>query len=42
MNLALSTDRDLARVALSLVEVTVRGEPAAAELLAEGFAEAGS
>jgi len=36
-----STDRELARLALSLVEGTVRGEPAAAELLAEGFADVG-
>jgi hypothetical protein len=36
-----STDRDLARLALSLVEGTVRGEPGAEELLAEGFANVG-
>jgi len=34
-----STDRELARLALSLVEGTVRGEPAAAELLGDGFAD---
>ncbi|HEY7070398.1 MAG TPA: hypothetical protein VH479_09805 [Acidimicrobiales bacterium] len=37
----MSTDRELARLALSLVEGTVRGEPAAAELLADGFADVG-
>jgi hypothetical protein len=36
-----STDRDLARLALNLVEGTVRGEPAAAELLVDGFANVG-
>jgi hypothetical protein len=34
-----STDRDLARLALNLVEGTVRGEAAAAELLAEAFTD---
>ena len=38
---SVSTDRDLARLALNLVEGTVRGEPAATELLVDGFANAG-
>jgi hypothetical protein len=36
-----SADRDLARLALSLVEGTLRGEVAADDLLAEGFANLG-
>jgi hypothetical protein len=36
-----STDRDLARLALSLVEGTVRGDPAADELLVDGFGDLG-
>jgi hypothetical protein len=35
----MSTDRELARLALSLVEGTVRGDPAADDLLAEGFGD---
>lgn len=37
----MSTDRELARLALSLVEGTVRGDPAADALLADGFADVG-
>ena len=33
----MSTNRELARLALSLVEGTVRGDSAADDLLAEGF-----
>jgi len=36
-----STDHDLARLALSLVEGTVRGDSAADDLLAEGFSDPG-
>ena len=35
----MSTDRELARLALSLVEGTVRGDSLADELLAEGFGD---
>jgi hypothetical protein len=38
---SVSADRDLARLALSLVEGTLRGEVAADDLLAEGFANVG-
>jgi hypothetical protein len=34
-----STDRELARLALSLVEGTIRGDSAADGLLAEGFTD---
>jgi hypothetical protein len=34
-----STDRELARLALSLVEGTMRGDATADELLAEGFTD---
>jgi hypothetical protein len=34
-----STDRELARLALSLVAGTVRGDSSADELLAEGFTD---
>ena len=37
--LGVDGDRDLARVALSLVEATVQGDPAADELLAEAFSD---
>jgi hypothetical protein len=37
----MSADRDLARLALSLVEGTLRREVAADDLLAEGFANVG-
>jgi len=35
----MSTDHDLARLALSLVEGTVRGDSAADDLLADGFGD---